>query len=70
MVDTTLGKLLRAVTSDMVLSSKIKDPVRLQNRALLWLHEQEIVRLKQGTHGVSHGHDHTFRTGKTGFRQS
>ena len=48
MVDTTLGKLLRAVTSDMVLSARIKDPVRLQNRALLWLHEQEIIRLNKG----------------------
>ena len=48
LVDTTLGKLLRAVTSDVVLSSKIKDPVRLQNRALLWLHEQEIIRLNKG----------------------
>ena len=48
MVDTTLGKLLRAVTSDMVLSGRIKDPRRLQNRALLWLHEQEIIRLNKG----------------------
>ncbi len=48
MVDTTLGKLLRAVTSDMVLSDRIKDPMRLQNRALLWLHEQEIIRLNKG----------------------
>ena len=48
MVDTTLGKLLRAVTSDMVLSGRIKDPMRLQNRALLWLHEQETIRLNKG----------------------
>ena len=48
MVDTTLGELLKAITSDIVLKSKAKDPVRLQNRALLWLHEQEIIRLNRG----------------------
>ncbi|MDE0159793.1 MAG: RecQ family ATP-dependent DNA helicase [Candidatus Dadabacteria bacterium] len=48
MVDTTLGKLLRTITSDLVLKSQIKDPVRLQNRALLWLHEQEVIRLNRG----------------------
>ena len=48
MIDTTLGKLLKAITSDMVLESQIKDPVRLQNRALLWLHEQEVIRLNKG----------------------
>ncbi len=48
MVDTTLGKLLKAITSDPVLKSQIKDLVRLQTRALLWLHEQEVVRLNKG----------------------
>ena len=48
MVDTTLGKLLKAITSDLVLKSEVKDPVRLQNRALLWLHEQEVIRLNKG----------------------
>ena len=48
MVDTTLGELLKAVTSDMALGSEIRDPVRLQNRALLWLHEQETIRLNKG----------------------
>ena len=48
MIDTTLGKLLKAITSDMFLESQIKDPVRLQNRALLWLHEQEVLRLNKG----------------------
>ena len=48
MVDTTLGQLLKVITSDMILKSKIKDPLRLQNRALLWLHEQEAIRLNRG----------------------
>lgn len=48
MVGTTLGKLLKAITSDLALKSEVKDPVRLQNRALLWLHEQEVIRLNKG----------------------
>ena len=48
MVGTTLGKLLKAITSDLVLKSQIRDPVRLQTRALLWLHEQEVIRLNKG----------------------
>lgn len=48
MVKTTLGQLLRTITSDMLLKSQIKNPDRLQNRALLWLHEQEVIRLNRG----------------------
>ncbi len=48
MVDTTMGKLLNAVRSDIALKSRIKDPVKLLNRALLWLHDQEIIRLNKG----------------------
>ena len=48
MVDTTLGKLLNAIKSDLALKSRMKDPVKLLNRALLWLHDQEIIRLNKG----------------------
>ena len=48
LVDTTLGKLLNAIRSDLALKSRVKDPVKLLNRALLWLHDQEIIRLNKG----------------------
>ena len=48
LAETTLGKLLTAVTSDLILRSAVKDPSRLMDRALLWLHEQEVVRLNKG----------------------
>ena len=48
MVDTTMGELLKAIRSDLALKSRIKDPVKLLNRALLWLHDQEIIRLNKG----------------------
>ena len=48
LVETTLGKLQQAVKSDMVLMNEIRNPVALMNRALLWLHEQEVIRLNRG----------------------
>ena len=48
LAETTLGKLLTAVQSDLMLRSEVKDPAKLVDRALLWLHEQEIIRLNKG----------------------
>ena len=48
LAETTLGKLLDAVKSDIAIRSEAKDPEKLMERALLWLHEQEIVRLNRG----------------------
>ena len=48
LAETTLGKLLAAVNSDLILRSRIRDPARLTDRALLWLHEQEVIRLNKG----------------------
>ena len=51
LAETTLGKLLTAIKSDMALTSKVKDPAglaKLRDRALLWLHEQEVIRLNRG----------------------
>ena len=50
LAETTLGKLLTAIRSDMTLRSAVKDDAmtRLMDRALLWLHEQEVIRLNKG----------------------
>ena len=46
LAETTLGKLLEAITSDLFLKSR--NPKKLLDRALLWLHEQEVIRLNKG----------------------
>ncbi len=46
LAETTLGKLLEAITADLFLKSK--NPEKLLDRALLWLHEQEVIRLHKG----------------------
>lgn len=48
LAETTLGKLHAALTADIVLTSEVKHSARLLDRALLWLHEQEIIRLNKG----------------------
>ncbi len=48
LAETTLGKLLTAIKSDLTLRSRFKHPDKLRDRALLWLHEQEVIRLHKG----------------------
>ncbi len=48
LAETTLGKLLQAIESDLVLKSRVRNPAKLLDRALLWLHEQEVLRLNKG----------------------
>ena len=48
LVETTQGKLLKSIESDLELRSWVRDPRKLLDRALLWLHEQEVIRLNKG----------------------
>ena len=48
LVGTTMGKLLAELQSDLTLRSEVRNPDKLMDRALLWLHEQEIIRLNKG----------------------
>ena len=45
---TSLGRLLQAVKSDWVLKTKVRNPEKLLDRALLWLHDMEVLRLNKG----------------------
>jgi len=48
LAETTLGKLLQAIEADMMLKSESKDTTKLLDRALMWLHELEVIRLNKG----------------------
>ena len=48
LVETTLGKLTQAIESDPNLKSRIRNPSKLLECALLWLHDQEVIRLNKG----------------------
>ena len=48
LAETTLGKLLEVIKSDLFLKKNSTNHDRLLDRALLWLHEQEVIRLNKG----------------------
>ena len=48
LAETTLGELLHAIETDLALKSRVRNPAKLLDRALLWLHEQEVIRLNKG----------------------
>ncbi len=48
LAETTLGRLTHAMESDLEIKSRIRHPARLLDRALLWLHELEVLRLNKG----------------------
>ena len=48
LAETTLGKLLSAIKADLLLGNEIRNPQKCLDHALLWLHEQEIIRLNKG----------------------
>ncbi|WP_290650488.1 RecQ family ATP-dependent DNA helicase [Aquisalimonas sp.] len=48
LAETTLGQLVAAVNGDIALQGRMKRPERLVDHALLWLHEQNVIRLNKG----------------------
>lgn len=48
LAETTMGNLLRAVTSDPALNSQVRDSRKLLDRSLMWLHELDVIRLNKG----------------------
>ncbi|EEW24271.1 RecQ family ATP-dependent DNA helicase [Rhodobacter ferrooxidans] len=47
-VETTLGAMLDALNGDALLRADVRDMTRLMDRALLWLHEQQVATLGRG----------------------
>jgi ATP-dependent DNA helicase RecQ len=47
-VETTLGDMAAALNGDALLRAEVRDMTRLMGRALLWLHEQQVVTLGRG----------------------
>ena len=48
LAETTLGRLHAALNENLLLRSRVNRPDRLVHRALLWLHEQDVIRLNKG----------------------
>ena len=48
LVKTTLGELTRGISDDLDLAARTTDARKLMEHALLWLHEQDVIRLNKG----------------------
>ncbi|MYE11283.1 MAG: RecQ family ATP-dependent DNA helicase [Gammaproteobacteria bacterium] len=48
LAETTFGRLRAALAEDLALRAENRDVVKLCDRALIWLHEQEVIRLNKG----------------------
>ncbi len=72
LAETTMGKLLTAVKSDATLTREVKDDAmpRLMDRALLWLHEQEVIRLNRGLTVFRPAMTIRLEPGRRGFARS
>ena len=70
LAETTMGELLQAIEADALLKQEIKDPNKLMERALLWLHEQEVIRLNKGLTVFRSAMTIRLGSGSRGFAQS
>ena len=73
LVATTLGKLTQAVEGDLTLLSQNGDERklrRLMERSLLWLHEQEVIRLNRGLAVFRSAMTIRLNSEPRGFRQT
>lgn len=48
LAETTMGELMHAITTDINLKGRFREPNKLLQRALMWLHEQDVIRLNKG----------------------
>ena len=48
LAETTMEDLRQAVTADPLLKSQVTDHGKLMELALMWLHDQEVIRLNKG----------------------
>jgi ATP-dependent DNA helicase RecQ len=70
LAETTLGALRETLEGDAFLKAQLKDPVKAMERALLWLHELEVLRLNKGLAVFRHAMTIRLVPEKRGFGRS
>ena len=70
LAETTLGNLLKAIMADLTLRSEVRNHRELMERGLLWLHEQEVIRLNKGMAVFRPAMTIRLQPGRRGFAQS
>ncbi len=70
LVESSLSELQAVVSSDLLLQQESRDPRKLMERALLWMHELEIIRLNKGLAVFRSAMTIRLIPGKRGFAES
>lgn len=69
-VETTIGDLLAALSGDaLIKASGVKDVTKLMERALLWLHEQQVMTLGKGLTVFRSAMTIYLKSGHAGFNK-
>ncbi|MBW0159635.1 RecQ family ATP-dependent DNA helicase [Sedimentimonas flavescens] len=68
-VETTMGDLLASLNGDALLKGAVQDMSKLMSRALLWMHELEVVTLGKGLTVFRPAMTIHLRPGGGGFTQ-
>ena len=69
LVKTTLEQLLKIIEGDLALRSQTSNAQLLMERALLWLHDQEVIRLNRGLTVFRSAMTITLTPERRGFKQ-
>ena len=69
LVKTTLEQLLKIIEGDLALRSQTNNTQLLMERALLWLHDQEVIRLNRGLTVFRSAMTITLTPERRGFKQ-
>jgi ATP-dependent DNA helicase RecQ len=68
-VETTMGDLLATLNGDVLLRGAVQDINKLMDRALLWLHDQEVITLGKGLTVFRPAMTFHLKPGRDGFTQ-
>ena len=69
LVKTTLEQLLKIIEGDLALRGQTNNAQLLMERALLWLHDQEVIRLNRGLTVFRSAMTITLTPERRGFKQ-
>lgn len=70
LAETTMGDLRQALLSDLDFKSRIRNPDHLLERGLMWMHEQDVIRLNKGLAVFRPAMTIRLEQGRRGFTKS
>jgi len=70
LAETTMGDLRHALLADLDFKSRVKNPDHLLERGLMWIHEQDVIRLNKGLAVFRPAMTIRLEQGRRGFTKS